>query len=193
VVGVDAQEDMLEGFLANARAAGIQAVALHGRWPDVAGNVEPVDVAVAGHVLYNVAELGTFVRALIAVTHRRLVFEITDRHPLHWMNDLWRRFHGVERPEGPTAEDALLALEELGVDARIERWGAAPRPGGFDQRDDALGLVRRRLCLGAERDDELLEALGDRLEERDGCWGAGPRDQSLATIRFDVNARSAPP
>jgi SAM-dependent methyltransferase len=193
VVGVDAQEDMLEGFLANARAAGVQGVAVHGRWPDVAHEVEPVDVAVAGHILYNVPELATFVRTLATVSRRRVVFELTDHHPLHWMNDLWLRFHGVQRPEGPTAQDALVALIELGLDAQIERWVDPRRTGGFDRRDDALGLVRRRLCLAAERDDEILAALGDRLGERNGCWSAGPDGQTLATIRCDISARSAPP
>ena len=41
LVGVDAQEDMLEGFLANARAAGVDAEAVHGRWPDVAERDRP--------------------------------------------------------------------------------------------------------------------------------------------------------
>ena len=41
LVGVDAQEDMLEGFLANARAAGVDAEAVHGRWPEVADTDRP--------------------------------------------------------------------------------------------------------------------------------------------------------
>ena len=71
LVGVDAQEDMLEGFLANARAAGVDAEAVHGRWPDVADRVGQVDVAVVGHVLYNVADLEPFARSLAAVARRR--------------------------------------------------------------------------------------------------------------------------
>ena len=188
VVGVDAQEDMLEGFLANARAAAVDAVAVAGRWPDVADRVEPVAVAIAGHVLYNVADLEPFVEAMTRVTRRRVVFELTERHPLHWMNDLWVRFHGLVRPEGPSAKDAAEALAELGFDARIERWLAPPRSGGFDRREDAVALVRRRLCLSAERDQELIEVLGDRLTRHDGLWGAGPEDQRLAAIWFDISA-----
>lgn len=188
LVGVDAQPDMLEGFLANARAAAVEAVAVAGRWPDVADRMEPVDVAVAGHVLYNVGDLAPFVEALTRVTRLRVVFELTERHPLHWMNDLWMRFHGLDRPEGPSAQDAAAALTGLGCDARIERWPAPPRPGGFARREDAVGLIRRRLCLSAEEDDEIAEALGDRLVLRDGLWSAGPEDQSLAAIWFDLSA-----
>ena len=71
LVGVDAQEDMLDGFLANARAAGVHAEAVHGGWPEVAGTIAPVDVAVAGHVLYNVADLEPFVRAIAGVCAAR--------------------------------------------------------------------------------------------------------------------------
>jgi SAM-dependent methyltransferase len=184
LVGVDSQVDMLEGFLANARAAGVDAEAVTGRWPDVADRVARVDVAVAGHVLYNVADLEPFARSLAAVAESRVVFELTERHPLHWMNDLWLRFHDVQRPNGPTANDALEALMELGLDPVIERWAMPSRAGGFERKADAVALVRRRLCLPPARDRELEVSLGSRLVERDGLWSTGPPDQELATIRL---------
>ena len=184
LVGVDSQEDMLEGFLSNTRAAGVDAEVVPGRWPNVADRVGPADVAVVGHVLYNVANLEPFARSLAAVARRRVVFELTDRHPLRWMNDLWLRFHDLERPEGPTAQDALDALTELGFDPVIERWATPPATGGFERKDDAVALVRRRLCLPPNRDGELTDALGSRLEEREGLWSTGPPNQELATIRL---------
>lgn len=185
IVGVDAQEDMLDGFLANARALGVQAEAVHGGWPEVAGAVAPVDVAVAGHVLYNIGHLEPFVRGIAAVARHRVVFELTDRHPLHWMNDLWHTFHGIERPAGPAADDALEALGEIGLDPRLERWTTPPTGGGSVRPADALALVRRRLCLPASRDGDIAAALGARLAERQGRWSAGPPEQVLATIWFD--------
>jgi SAM-dependent methyltransferase len=185
LVGVDAQEDMLEGFLANARAAGVGARAVHGEWPAVEGDLGSADVALAGHVLYNVSDLAPFIHAL-ARAAPRVVLELTDRHPLHWMNDLWLRFHGLERPEGPTPDDGLAAIRELGFDARLERWTTAPATVGFDRREDAVALVRRRLCLDASRDREIVDALGGRLKERDGHWSVGSSgDRSLATIWFE--------
>jgi SAM-dependent methyltransferase len=190
LVGVDAQEDMLGGFVANARAAGVETEAVHGRWPDVADRVAPVDVAVAGHVLYNVADLEPFVRDLAAVARGRVVFELTERHPLHWMNDLWLGLHHVERPDGPVAADALEALAELGLDPLMELWTTQPSGGGFERRADAVALVRRRLCLPPDRDDELIDALGSRLVKREGLWTVGPPDQRLATIRLRANLRA---
>lgn len=186
LVGVDAQEDMLDGFLANAREAGVSAVAVLGSWPEVAETIDPVDVAVAGHVLYNVADLEPFALRLAALADHRVVFELTDRHPLAWMNDLWLHFHGLERPTGPSSHDALDVLGEIGLDARLGRWEDPRAGGGFAVRADALGLARRRLCLPSSRDDELASVLGPRLAERGGLWSVGPlASQRLATIWFD--------
>lgn len=192
IVGVDVQQDMLDGFGSNARATGVQAGTVLGRWPDVAENIDPVEVAVVGHVLYNVADLEPFVRALVTVTGRRVVFELTERHPLHWMNDLWSRFHGLARPDGPSSDDAAAAIAELGVEPKIEYRSSPPGPGGFDRREDALALVRRRLCLDPSRDEDIERALGDRLQERDGGWNVGPTGlRSIATIWFDQPESSA--
>jgi hypothetical protein len=186
LVGVDAQEDMLEGFLANARAAGVEARTVLGRWPDVASDVEPADVVMAGHVLYNVPDLEPFARALAASARRRVILEATERHPLHWMGDLWLRFHGLARPEGPSVDDAVEALAQLDVPARVERWTAPGGTTGLERREDAIALVRRRLCLDPSRDAEVAEALGNRLADRGEGWSAGPTGERVnATIWFD--------
>jgi hypothetical protein len=108
------------------------------------------------------------------------------------MNDLWLRFHGLERPEGPTADDAVAAIGELGFGVHLERWTTAPATVGSDRRQDAVALVRRRLCLPASRQREVEHALGDRLTHREGRWSAGPRSQTLVTLWWDVPRLSTP-
>jgi SAM-dependent methyltransferase len=186
IVGVDASEAMLQAFRDAATGLGVEVETVLGTWPEVAPEVPPADVVVCHHVLYNVPELEPFVRALDEHAHRRVVIEITERHPLAWMNDLWRRFHGLERPDGPTAEDAAAALRELGYPVRLETERRRPRTSGFERKEDAIALVRRRLCLTPDRDPEIAEALGDRLALREGRWSAGPTEQVLATLWWDV-------
>src|SRR4029450_9091551 len=76
-------------------------------------------------------------------------------HPLAWMGDLWRRFHELERPAGPSADLAVEAGGELGIGVRREDEVRVPRSGGFERQDDAIAFIRRRLCLPADRDGEL--------------------------------------
>lgn len=190
IVGVDQSEGMLEQFREAGAAAGVATREVSGAWPDVADLVGTVDVTVCNHVLYNVADLGPFVRALDDRTRRRVVIEITATHPLAWMNDLWMRFHGLERPSGPTADDAVAALAELGVAVHREDDLRPPRSSGFERRENALALVRRRLCLPAERDEEIAEALGERLIQDDGAWSAGPAEQTVVTLWWDANTPS---
>jgi SAM-dependent methyltransferase len=186
LTGVDESAEMLAGFLASAREAGVQAGTVEGRLPEASPDTPTAEVVVCGHVLYNVGELEPFVRALGAHARRRVVVEITSTHPLVWMADLWRRFHGLERPTGPGADLAVAAIGELGIEVRREDEARVPRSGGFERREDAIAFIRRRLCLSADRDAELAEALGGRLRERDGLWAAaGPLEHPIVTLWWD--------
>lgn len=187
IVGVDQSEGMLTAFEEAASAAGATVRAIHGGWPETAAEAGTADLAVCGHVLYNVQDLAPFATALSEHVRRRVVLELTARHPLAWMNDLWERFHGLARPAGPTADDAEKALLELGLPVEREDHRVVPRAGGFEHPEEAVALVRRRLCLPDERDGAIAEALGDRLRERDGRWSAGPAEQDVAVLWWDRN------
>jgi hypothetical protein len=194
IVGVDAQQDMLGAFADNAAAAGVTARTVEGRWPDVADRVPMADVVVAGHVFYNTAELGSFARAMDAHARRRVVAELTEHHPLVWMGDLWKRFHDLDRPSGPTAEDAAAVLTEAGFGiAREERTPTVDEGGaGFAERGAAVATVRRRLCLPAARDGEVAEALGDRLRRLDDGWDVGPPERTIVTLWWDAGSSRDP-
>lgn len=182
IIGVDTSEEMLDAFAGAARAAGVAVRTIVGSWPAVADGMDAADVVVCGHVLYNVPHLPAFAAALTAHARGRVVIEITSAHPLAWMRDLWRDLHGIDRPSGPTADDAEAALLELGLTVGREDHTVARHRGGFERRGDAVALVRRRLCLRPDRDPEIVRALGDRLAEDDGLWSAGPPTYGLTTM-----------
>ena len=191
IIGVDPSTSMLDAFTRAAAAAGAASSGILGTWPDVSSLVPSADVVTCGHVLYNVQDIAPFVHALQAKAHRRVVLEITEHHPWAWMRDLWLRFHGLERPRGPTADDALAALAELGIRAATQERPAGEH-AGFERREDAVALVRRRLCLSANRDAEVEDALGDRLSSREDGWSAGPVAESLVTLWWDVTPLRSP-
>ncbi|HEY7401495.1 MAG TPA: methyltransferase domain-containing protein [Actinomycetota bacterium] len=188
IIGVDGQQDMLDAFASAALEAGVASQTVLGSWPEVGDRAPRCAVVVCGHVFYNVADLGAFARALHEHATRRVVVELTERHPLAWMSDLWLGFHGIRWPDGPSAIDAAEALAELGFDPhREDRTERGDRgSGGFARREDAVALVRRRLCLPASRDDEVAAALGDRLRRDGDLWSAGPPEQVVSTLWWDV-------
>jgi SAM-dependent methyltransferase len=187
IVGVDQDTGMLTAFVEAATAAGVESAAVEGRWPDVAAAAPVCTIAVSGHVLYNVPDLLAFAAALDAHATRRVVLELTERHPLSWMRDLWGRFWDLERPDGPAADDAASLLTASGFRVqRDQRIDADRRGGGFARPEDAVALVRRRLCLPADRDREIADALGDLLRAHDGLWSSGPAEVAVVTLWWDV-------
>jgi SAM-dependent methyltransferase len=176
LVAVDESPAMVAAFLAAAEAAGVPAEGVEGRWPEVAGRVGAADVVVCHHVLYNVADLAPFATALTGHARRRVVVELTDRHPLAGLRPLWRRFHDLERPTGPGADDAAAALAALGLEVTRRDW-ESPDRFGFDDFDELVAYTRRRLCLPASRDPEVAEALlAEGTRRVGGVWvTGGPR------------------
>jgi hypothetical protein len=83
-----------------------------------------------------------------------------------------------------------LAIPSLGDFCAICSWtrDASRGHGGLPTRQDAVAMIRRRLCLSTERDAEVADALGDRLREEEGGWSAGPATQSVVTLWWDAAA-----
>ena len=160
LVGVDEQQAMLDRFVAAAAERGVGCETVLGAWPQEAPHAPRADVVVCHHVVYNVADLVSFVRALSAHATRRVVLELPTTHPLTHLAPLWREFWGLERPTGPTADDCLAVVREAGIDPTMETW--------VDEEFGALSLLtpeqqahytRIRLCLPAEREAEVAELL----------------------------------
>jgi SAM-dependent methyltransferase len=173
LVAVDESAGMVASFLDAAGQRGVAAEGVEGSWPEVAGRVGPADVVVCHHVLYNVADLAPFARALTGHARRRVVAELTERHPLVGLAPLWRRFHDLDRPAGPGAGDAVAALGALGLEVDRQDWEHQDR-FGFDDFDELVAFTRRRLCLPARRDPEVAQALLEQgTHQVDGIWVSG--------------------
>jgi SAM-dependent methyltransferase len=158
LTAVDADDEMLGLLAGRAGEVDLAARMVHGRWPDVAGQVGPADVVTCHHVVFNVPDLGPFLDALTGHARRRVVVETAAVHPLTSLNPLWLRFHGLKRPEGPTAADTIGILAAMGRNPGHTEWS---RPAAADYRSMAelVEVTRRRLCLPPERAGEVEAAL----------------------------------
>jgi SAM-dependent methyltransferase len=158
IVGVDESGEMLDAFAERAAALGIAHFEVKGRWPDAAVRVNPADVVVCNHVLYNVPYIEPFVRTLTARAEHRVVIEMTAEHPRSWESALWRELHRIERPLRPTADDAIEVITDLGYAVSVERWSRAATFAKAS-REELVAMVRVDLCLPAERDAEIARVL----------------------------------
>jgi SAM-dependent methyltransferase len=158
LVAVDPNRAMLDALAERAATLNLPTRLVQGTWPDSASIVDEVDVVVCHHVLYNVQDLPPFARALADHARRRVVVELPPAHPMRALNPLWLRLHGLRRPDGPTADDAVAVLTGLGLEVHQERWPRPPRTA-YGSFVDMVASTRRRLCLPAERDSELVNAL----------------------------------
>lgn len=174
--GVDQSAEMLDLFVTEATSRGIDARGVEGTWPDVADAAGRAEVVLCHHVAYNVAELSPFVLALDAAASRRVVMELTISHPQSSNAPLWRQFWNLERPAGPTADDALAVITEAGIDAQLDTGeaGALRRDAPLDTR---AVTATRMLCLGPDRLDEV----------RDAVAALPPRSNERAVIWWDVS------
>ncbi len=187
LTAVDAEPDMLDLLAERAAGRGLRPRLIAGRWPDIAGEAGTADVVTCHHVVYNIPGIEPVLATLTAAARRIVVLEMTSAHPLIALNPLWLRFHGLVRPEGPTADDLLAILAAMGIPVQAQRWA---RPGGRDYASFAelADVTRRRLCLPPERAGEVSEALMDLGVRPDRPMDLGSADRDVVTIWWDGRA-----
>ncbi len=183
LTGVDTDPQALKEFRTRAEAAGVQVTTIEGRWPDVAERAPVVDVTVCNHVAYNVPDLARFALGLTEKTRARVVLELTLVHPRAHLNHLWMHFHGLPRPSGPTADDAVDVLEEAGLEIHREDWTAAEPSTWFPSIEEAVAWTARALCLNHDRQDELRALVEPDLLRTDGTVAELPRPRATVWWR----------
>ena len=187
IIAVDENEAML------AKLAELAAVSL-GANPDRGREVAGDRNCVAGPPMWSsVTTCSTtsqtsklFITALTAHARRRVVVEITARHPASLLNPLWSMLHGIERPTRPTAIDAIEVIASTGVAPRWRVWrGRSPRTARITK--SSLPLRAGRLCLGPERLGDVEAAL-QQLGVRPDHPYLGEPMRELVTIWWDISS-----
>ena len=187
VTAVDTEADMLVLLAERAAAAGLDLRTVTGRWPDVADQVGPADVVTCHNVVYNVPDIWVFLQTLTNHARRRVVVELTAAHPLTSLNPLWLRFHGLRRPDGPTAADLLAILAGAGLSAGHTEWNR-PAEADYAGFAELVDVTRRRLCLPADRFSEVEDALLDLGSQRERPGDLGTSGRNVVTIWWEGTA-----
>jgi SAM-dependent methyltransferase len=166
----------------HTEADGTGAGLIEGSWPDVAAEVGEHDVVMSAHVVYDVQDIDPFLEAAWSRARRGLVVEMTDRHPWAWLGPYYLALHGLERPQGPTADDFISVINErAGESPEVIRWSRSPDLW-FEDWEEILDLYQKRLVLPEDRRAELRRLLASEVVERDGRLVVGTHDRQLVTL-----------
>ena len=183
LTAVDADAVLLDACAERVARFGVPFGRVEGMWPQVVEQTQIADIVLCGNVFYNVADLEPFTSALTRRARRMVVAEVAARHPLTELNPLWQRFHGITRPDGPTVEDLLAALAELGVHPEVTRWGRRPE-AEYATFAELVDVTRRRQCLPPEADAEIEQALRDMGHSPDLPPDLGSSGRELVTLTW---------
>lgn len=183
LTAVDRDAQLLAELDRRAAASDLACRTVHGSWPEVAGQLPPADVVLCHHVVYNVADLAPFVTELAAHARRLVVIETAQRHPLSELNPLWQHFHGITRPAGPTAQDLVAVLHELGIRPKVQRWRRRPSEE-HPAMATLVDVTRRRLCLPRARAGEVAAALVELGYGSDRLPDLGSSGDDVATLSW---------
>ncbi len=153
IIGVDVRPHLLELAVSEAKRHRIDFEPIVGEWPEVAGRVGCADLVVSSHVVYNVAEIESFVDALASHARKRVVLELDAAHPMCRIREAWWAFWELDRPDGPTWHDLADVLRSLGVEtASVLTQVPAHKT---EVTPDEVARLRTRLCLPEGRDPEV--------------------------------------
>ena len=175
LIGVDRSGAMLDEFVQAATLAGVARRTVHGSWPEVADTTPVGDVVVCHHVLFDVPDVVPFVVALTEHAQLAVVVEIPTRHPMSALSPAFHHFWDLERPDGPTHHDLVAVLEALGLQPEFITSPRTTLPNYAADPEAFVHMVRRRLCLSADREVELAEWLVENPL---------PWPDTVATIRW---------
>lgn len=181
LIAVDVSLPMLNLLGDRTAARGVPVMAIHGSWPDTAAQVPAADLVTCHHVLYNVPDIVPFLTALTEHARRLVVVEIAVTHPLSSLNELWRRFHGLTRPDRPTCDDVLEILAAMGMRFGRQRWRRGDGPD-YPTMAELVDVTRRRLCLPSDRAGDVAQALVESGVDPEHPQDLGSSGSDVLTI-----------
>jgi len=189
VLALDTSAAMLAALGEIAAEHGIDNVrTIQGRWPPLDGDLAPyrADVALIAHVSYDIADIGSFVRAMESSARRLGVAVLMERQPSSIADVCWPTVWGEERVPLPALPEFVELLRAMGRDVEVVRLEREPRR--FASADELAGFLRRQLWVeqGSAADIRFLDSLEPLLEtDADGRVGlVGQRPLPIGIVTW---------
>ena len=185
-----AMADLLEQ---DARARGVSVAMERGEWPAAAERVGSGDVVLCAHVVYPIADVVGFIRALDRAARCAVVLVARLGQPDEVAARMFPLVHGEERIPMPNLPELYNVLLQIGIPASVTlhpfetRWN-------FPDAEAAITEVAAR--LGVEDDPErrarIETAVRSRLVPRGGEVWLAPREAYQGVVWWEAGTRIDP-
>lgn len=188
VTAVEPSEAMRRQLEASVEDAGLTSVQIvAAEWPDLP--IEPADVVVCSHVLYPVAEVEPFLRALDAATRRACYVALRIGQREEALLPLFEQVWGEPRALAPTALDALNVCHQIGIPANFEVVPFAPWRD-YGSIDEAVEQLKSELLNPEDPTAEAkIRAFAETtLRDRDGRLALDVDTPRAAVVWWEKDA-----
>lgn len=185
-----AMADLLEQ---DARARGVSVAMERGEWPAAAERVGSGDVVLCAHVVYPIADVVPFIRALDRAARCAVVMVARLGQPDEAMAPVFSAVHDEERAPMPSLPDLYNLLLQLGIAASVTMHPFETR-WNYPDADAAVADAAGRVGIGPDspRWAALEGAVRSRLVPRgDEVWLA-PRQAWQGVIWWEAGSRVDP-
>lgn len=187
VLAIEPSAAMAELLREGVHDAGLDNVEVLPSEPWPSGKpVEPVDVVLASHVVYFVAEIGPFLDAMEAHARRLCVAAVGDRPGSTPPDDLWPDLHDELQAQGPGLPEFLAVLSARGTpfEVRTVEQPTTSVPSVPLERQIAM---QRHKCLveqGTPLDERLRTLIIERYSNADGTTRAESAFRHVSVVSW---------
>ena len=167
LIALEPSASMADALQEQADSQDVHNISLvQSTWQDA--EVPRVDIIICCHVVYTVPDIELFIRKLTAQADRVIVI-LYDNPPQSQLRTVWKRIHEEDRLQLPSLPELCDVLEELNINAGVERL-PTDRFRGYPNLDEAAKQLAGRLYIqpGDEKAATLEQLLPGLLEEVQG-------------------------
>jgi len=159
------------------------------RWPvEDETSVEPVDVSLSVHAVYDTRDLLAYLDAMERTTLRLCVVVLADHARGWYWRGIFEAVHGERQAVLPSLTEFVAVMAARGRRFDVQTVEAEPRePISLDA---ALEMGRRFLWLaeGSEKDEMLRRLVLEHFGRQDGLVDAPPTRRYLGIVSWEPGA-----
>ncbi len=151
-----------------------------------AAEVEPADIVLSAHVIYNTVDIQPFVTKLAQHARRKVMMPTHMRPPMSRFDPFWPWVYGEDKAPMPGAAEFLHVLWDMDIYPQLDMFPPTP-VRAFRTWNKALETLRQRLFVPADtpQDARLQEAMRALLVQTPDGWViTGTKPGRLALISW---------